>query len=129
MGASLLLFLLSFLLLHSWGFRFQPPLTRSRYSRAKSTKLQSSDDGGDENTPEVTVVDKEAISFILSEVSSLLKTVSPSDSPEVSTETISDEFDKIFERIKADSDLSTEAKERMALELNVALNSVEGMAV
>ena len=33
-------------------------------------------------------------------------------------------LDKIFERIKADSDLSSEAKERMALELNVALNSV-----
>ena len=129
MGACLLIFLLSFLLLHSWGFRFQPLLSRSRHSKTKSTKLQSSGDDGDENIPEVTVVDKEAVSFILSEVSSLLKTVSPSDSPEVSTETISDEFDKIFERIKADSDLSTEAKERMALELNVALNSVEGMAI
>ena len=119
---GLFLFLLSFLLLNSWGFQFSRSVFR--FSKEKSVRVLSSRE--DDKVPDVKVADKEAVGYILSEVSSLLKSISPSESPEVTAETISGEFDKIFEKIKSDSGLSMEARERMALELNVALSSVNG---
>ena len=123
LGASRFVFLLPFLFLNSWGFH--SPRVVCSFRKAKLEGALSSQK--DDRIPDVRVADKEAVSYILGKVSSLLKSTSPSESPGVTTETISGEFDKIFEKIRSDSDISVEAKERMALELNIALNSIEGI--
>ena len=121
---SLILLLIFFLLLNTRGYHFSRSVCR--LSKAKLIRALSSQNDENDKVPPVRIVDKEAVGYILNEVSSLLKSVSPSESPEVTAETVSGQFDEIFEKIKSNSDLSMEARERMALELNVAFDSING---
>lgn len=78
-------------------------------------------------SPAVTMpLDSEAVDYVLSRISTLLGPSQQSEGVQVGEKDISGLFDKIFNDIKGESDLSSQTRELMALELNVAYASVKG---
>ena len=80
----------------------------------------------DENPIIPPKFDFEAVDYVLGEITKLIPSIEPSDNPDLTINDIQTKFDSIFNKIKDDSEISIEAKERMALELNIALNSISG---
>lgn len=77
-------------------------------------------------SPAVTMpLDSEAVDYVLSRISTLLGPSQQSEGVQVGEKDISGLFDKIFNDIKGESDLSSQTRELMALELNVAYASVK----
>lgn len=94
--------------------------------RLHSTEGNGRGEVGDGDSAIPTTTDTEAVDYVLSQVSKLLQGSGPSDSPDTDQEEVEQNFNKIFEGIRNNDGLSKEIKERMALELNIALDSVEG---